>query len=266
RETDFYKDAFDQVYLKGKDFLSTVDYKDGDIFIGKRHDFAGWEQNLFDLQMTLGHYGIFRWSYNNGLLHEFAVVDFIDTTVTVVHKSYDRERFRGEAKAKSFRHRRIPNINMGSFGMGGSRSEASFDPSDAFTARAQEQLDYRPIQARIFRFRNTYLIFEDRGCHLWKYTLSFLDPEDMEISLPDNAQNVDMMQDPVTGRLFLHYTLSGTDYLAYVDPTSGQVEYTHHLDGFHSVENIRVYNDRIWFTHQSMVGNTLMNLYSTEVK
>jgi hypothetical protein len=265
RQTGFYKDVFDQVYLTGKGYLSTIDYRDNNILIGKQHDFDGWEQNLFDLQMVLGHTGIFKWSYNNGLLHEFAVVDFRDTSVIVVHKSYDRVRFRGETQARIFRHRAIPEISMGAFGMGGSRSEASWDPSDAFTARAQEQLDYRPVQARIFRFRNNFLIFEDRGCHLWKYDLSFLNPEDLEISLPDHAKNIDMIQDPVTGSLFLHYIFSGSDYLAYIDPLSGTVEHTHHLDGFHAVENIRVYNNRIWFTHQSMSGNTLMNLYSTGV-
>lgn len=146
------------------------------------------------------------------------------------------------------------------------RGVATWDPSDAFTARAQEQLDYRPVRTHIYRFRNNYLIFEDRGCHLWKYDLSFQDPEDLRIAYPENAKNTDLLQDPATGNLFLFYTLSGYDYLAGVDPLTGAIQFSRKLDNFPSVENVQVYNNRIWFTHQNTGGSAMMNLYSTEIR
>jgi hypothetical protein len=162
---------------------------------------------------------------------------------------------------------------MGNFGMGGRgngdasdpRLNLSFDPSDAFTARAQEQVDYRPIITHIFRFRNNYLIFEDRGCHLWKYDVSFTDPEHFTIATPKNAKNADLMQDPVTGSLYLYYTLDGIGHLAGVDPLTGAILFTRKLENFAWIEDLKVYNNRIWFTHQTVSGTAMMNLYSTEI-
>ncbi|MCX6226400.1 MAG: carboxypeptidase-like regulatory domain-containing protein [Bacteroidia bacterium] len=220
-----YRDAFGQVHLLDKESMVRIDYIEDQIRIGEPKMFSGWEQNLFDLQLVLGKSGIFKWVYNNGIYCEYAAVDFSDTIIRIIHKSYDRGLFAGEGPAKTFRHSPIPRIMMGAFGMGGKkyRDIPQFDPSDAFTARAQEQLDYRPIITRIYRFRNSYLIFEDRGCHLWKYDLSFTDPEHLRIAAPKNAKNTDLLQDPVTGSLYLYYTLNGVGELAGVDPLTGAV-------------------------------------------
>jgi len=265
--TTLYKDAFGRIHLIDKESITLIDYTDKRIRIGEPKKFNGWEQNLFDLQLVLGKSGIFKWVYNNGTYCEYAVVDFRDTAAAVIHKSYDRELFRGEDQAKTFRHSRIPTIVMGAFGMGGAayRGVAQFDPSDAFTARAQEQVDYRPLITHIYRFRNNYLIFEDRGCHLWKYDVSFTDPEHFRIDAPKDAKNTDLLQDPVTGSLYLYYTLSGVGELAGVDPLTGAILSTRQLENFAWIENLKVYNDRIWFKHQNVNGTALMNLYSTEI-
>jgi hypothetical protein len=264
--TNLYQDAFGRVHLIDRGSMAELEYRDGLIRVGEPKLFNGWEQNLFDLQLVLGKSGIFKWQYNNGLYCEYAVVNFRDTSAVVVHTSYDRELFRGEAPAKNYRHPSIPDISMGSFGMGGSRTEPSFDPSDAFTANAQDRFfKYTPVTTHVFRYRNNILIFEDKGCHLWKYDLGFGDSVDMRIIVTDQARNADMLQDPVTGNLYLFYTILGKGYLAGIDPLSGSVQFTRKLENYYRIENLKVFNNRLWFTHQNTNGSALMNLYSTAI-
>ena len=188
-----FKDAFGRVHLQDKQSIAELNFKDGQVGLGTPKTFIGWEQNLFDLQMVLGKSGIFKWVYNNGLYCEYALVDFRDTLATVIHKAYDRGRFAGEGSAKTFRHSSIPDIPP---------QGRDYDPTlnAPFIARAFEQIDYRPVKTHIFRYRNNFLIFEDRGCHLWKYDIAFRDPADLKISVPKDAQDTDMLQDPVTGK------------------------------------------------------------------
>lgn len=262
-----YKDAFGWINLMDKESIAGIEYLQNQIRIGESKPFTGWEQNFFDLQMVLGNSAIFKWVYNNGLYCEYALIDFKDTLPVVIHKTYDRDIFGGEGPAKTFRQRSIPDIFMGSFGMGGNRAEVSFDPSDAFTAAAQDRFfKYIPVKTHIFRYRNSFLIFEDRGCHLWKYDFTFTDPVDLKISEPKEARNTDLMQDPVTGNLYLYYTLSGYGYLAGVDPLTGAIQFTQKLENYYRVDNVKVYNNRIWFTHQNTNNQALMNLYSTEIR
>lgn len=105
--------------------------------------------------------------------------------------------FAGEGTAKTFRHSSIPDIISAPWGTG-------YDPNAnaPFIDRAQEQVDYKPIKTHIFRYRNSFLIFEDRGCHLWKYDIAFRDPADLKISVPKDAKDTDMLQDPATGKLY----------------------------------------------------------------
>jgi hypothetical protein len=271
--TQLYKDAFGQVHLIDQESIVGIDYYEDQIRIGKPRIFTGWEQNLFDLQLVLGKSGIVKWVYNNGIYCEYAVVNFKDTTAEVIHKSYDRKLFTGEGLAKTFRHSSIPEIRFGSFGWSGpqhggsgdARMNPLWDPSDAFTARAQEQVTYRPIITHIFRFRNNYLIFEDRGCHLWKYDLNFIDPEELRIAEPKDAKNTDMLQDPLTGNLYLTYSINSIGYLAGIDPLTGAIQFTSKLEKFIRGDVVKVYNNRAWFTHQNVNGSALMNLYSTEI-
>ena len=258
--TTLYKDAFGSVYLIDKDSITKLDYPDNHIRIGEPKLFNGWEQNLFDLQMVLGKSGIFKWVFNDGIYCEYVAVDFRDTSVQVLHKSFDRGLFSGEGPAKTFRHSYIPDIAVSAWGTG-----FDFSAFYPFLDRAQEQVDYRPIVTHIYRFRNTYLIFEDRGCHLWKYDVSFTDPEHFILDVPKKAKSPDLLQDPVTGSLYLYYTLEGVGHLAGVDPLTGSILFTRKLEDFHWIENLKVYNNRLWFTHQNVSGTALMNLYSTEI-
>ncbi|TSA33290.1 MAG: carboxypeptidase-like regulatory domain-containing protein [Porphyromonadaceae bacterium] len=262
--TKLYKDAFGRVHLLDKESIVGIDYVQNQIRIGEPKMFTGWEQNLFDLQMVLGKSGIFKWVYNNGIYCEYVAIDFKDTIAEVIHKAYDRDLFPGEEPAKSFRHSSIPRIMFPKLGAD-LRMEATFDPSDAFTARAQEQVTYRPIITHIYRFRNSFLIFENRGCHLWKYDISFRDPADLKIVEPKNAENTDLLQDPVTGNLYLNYTINSIGYLAGVDPQTGAIQFTRKLENYIRGDNVKVYNNRAWFTHQNVNGSSLMNLYSTEI-
>lgn len=258
--TTLYKDAFGIVHLIDKESIARIDYNDKQIRIGEPKKFNGWEQNLFDLQLVLGKSGIFKWVYNNGIYCEYVAIDFRDTIVRILHKSYDRGRFSGEGPAKTFRHSSIPDIPPAVWGLG-----FNFEDYTPFLNRAQEQIDYRPIITHIYRFRNYYLIFEDRGCHLWKYDVSFADPGHFTIAVPENAKNTDLLQDPVTGSLYAYYTLNGIGSLAGVDPLTGSILFTRKLENFHWIENLKVYNNRIWFTHQTASGTAMMNLYSTEI-
>lgn len=258
--TTLYKDAFGLVHLIDKESITSIEYSDKQIRIGEPKKFNGWEQNLFDLQLVLGKSGIFKWVFNNGIYCEYVAIDFRDTVVRILHKSFDRGRFSGEGPAKTFRHSSIPNIPPAVWGLG-----FDFEDYTPFLNRAQEQIDYRPIITHIYRFRNYFLIFEDRGCHLWKYDLSFTDPGHFTIAVPNNAKDMDLLQDPVTGSLYASYTLDGIGYLAGVDPLTGSILFTRKLENFHWIENLKVYNNRIWFTHQTMSGTAMMNLYSTEL-
>jgi hypothetical protein len=258
--TTLYKDAFGLVHLIDKGSITRIDCNDKQIRIGEPKKFNGWEQNLFDLQLVLGKSGIFKWVYNNGIYCEYVAIDFRDTLVQVLHKSFDRGRFSGEGPAKTFRHSSIPDIPPAVWGLA-----FDFEDYTPFLNRAQEQVDYRPIITHIYRFRNNYLIFEDRGCHLWKYDLSFADPGLFTIALPNNAKDTDLLQDPVTGSLYAYYSLNGIGHLAGVDPLTGSILFTRKLEDFHWIENLKVYNNRIWFTHQTASGTAMMNLYSTEI-
>jgi len=256
-----YKDAFGRVHLVGKKSISVITSQGDHIQVGEAKLFTGWEQNLFDLQLVLGKSGIFKWVYNNGIFCEYAYVDFRDTAAVVIHKSYDRELFSGEEPAKRFRHSSIPDIPSAPWGSG-------YDPdlNSPFLARAQQQIDYRPLITHIFRFRNNYLIFEDRGCQLWKYDITFRDPANLRIALPKNAKNTDLLQDPVTGNLYLNYSINSNGYLAGIDPESGAILFSRKIDKYLPGDAVKVYDDRAWFTHQGNNGSTLMNLYSTEIR
>jgi hypothetical protein len=260
--TKLFKDALGWVHLMDAKSMVSVEFRNQEIKIGEPRDFSGWEQNLFDLQLVLGKNGIFKWVYNNGIYEEYVLVDFSDTVAipTVIHQSYDREKFGGGAPAKTFRHSSIPDIPSGVWGV-----EFNWDDYTPFLNRAQEQLDYRPILTHLYRYRNNFLIFEDRGYNLWKYDLTFMNPEKMMIVVPKNAKNPDLLQDPVTGGLYLYYTLSGYAYLANIDPFTGATQYTRKIENFMWIDHLRVYNNRVWFTNQGVNGSAMMNLYSTEL-
>jgi hypothetical protein len=85
------------------------------------------------------------------------------------------------------------------------------------------------------------------------------------IAIPKNAKNADLLQDPVTGSLYAYYALDGIGHLAGVDPLTGSILFTRKLENFHWIENLKVYNNRIWFTHQTISGTAMMHLYSTEI-
>lgn len=260
--TGLFKDAMGWVHLMDAKSMVGIEFRDQEIKISEAREFTGWEQNLFDLQMVLGKNGIFKWSYNNGILAEYVLVNFSDTIAipTVIHQAYDRGKFGGAGPAKSFRHGSIPDIPSSPWGFG-------YDPNAnvPFINRAFEQIDYRPIVTHLFRYRNNFLIFEDRGYYLWKYDLTFINPERLKISVPKNSRNPDLLQDPVTGGLYLYYILSGYGYLASIDPFTGATQYTRKVENFLWIDKVKVYNNRLWFTQHGGNSGTMMNLYSTAI-
>ncbi len=260
--TKLFKDALGWVHLMDAKSMVSVEFKDQEIKIGEPRDFTGWEQNLFDLQLVLGKNGIFKWVYNNGIYVEYVVVNFSDSVAipTVIHQSYDRGKFGSAAPAKTFRHGSIPDIPSAPWGFG-------YDPNAnvPFINRAFEQIDYRPIVTHLYRYRNNFLIFEDRGCNLYKYDLTFMNPEKLNIVVPKNSKNPDLLQDPVSGGLYLYYTLSGYAYLASIDPFTGATQYTRKMENFLWIDQLKVYNNRVWFKQQGTSGSAMMNLYSTDL-
>lgn len=132
----------------------------------------------------------------------------------------------------------------------GTLNTVAFDPSDGFTAITKDQFfKFTPVKTHIYRYRNNFLIFEDKGCHLWKYDLTFTDPKDLRIAEPKNAMYTDLLQDPVTGNLYLYYSVNINGYLAGVDPQTGAVLFTRKLEHFLKGDQVKVYNNRAWSTH-----------------
>jgi len=114
-------------------------------------------------------------------------------------------------------------------------------------------------------FEDQFFIFEDKGPFVWKYSLDLQPLEMLALHVPDRSTKIDLLQDPVSLRLFLLFEQKGHEFISRVDIETGALINTMQLDGFTFVDNIRVYGNRVYYLDQSRAGARTMNLYSMAI-
>jgi len=201
--------------------------------------------------------------------NEYIAFNFLDSSQKVFHSSFDHELFASSQSAKKHQYGSIPTIIFPPFGWKGfknARMKQSFDPTDGFTRHAQDRLlTYTPINSKLFMFEDQFFIFEDKGPFVWKYSLDLQPLEMLALHVPDRSTKIDLLQDPVSLRLFLLFEQKGHEFISRVDIETGALINTMQLDGFTFVDNIRVYGNRVYYLDQSRAGARTMNLYSMAI-
>ena len=99
---------------------------------------------------------------------------------------------------------------------------------------------FTPVNSKLYREKDELLIFEDKGPFVWKYNL-ILEPLGMvSVKIPDKSYHVDLLQDPVTKLFYVLYTQQGRQYVARLDPGTGELLKTIRIEGYSFIENLRI--------------------------
>lgn len=262
-----FVDALGEVYMDFKDSLNQLFWDGDSIHMLNTFIKDGTEEYLFSLQTSFDSLAILKRRVGTGVYNEFYAFNFKDSSQSVFHYSFDHELFASSQIAKRHQYGSIPTIVFPPFRPGrNARISASFDPTDGFTAYAQDRLlTYTPINSKLFKLDDHFLIFEDKGPFLWSYNFDLSSNGMVALQLPENSSKIDLLQDPVTKRLIMIYQQKGLQYLSYLDPESGKLLKTMRLDGFTFVENMRIYGNRVYYLDQSRAGARIMNLYSMNI-
>ncbi len=121
---------------------------------------------------------------------------------------------------------------------------------------------HRPIQAAMFRSMDRFYVFENPNLMIWALSRDYITENVFKVEIENNPTGVRMIQDPISGSLFLTYLINGAGYVCKIDQQSITISSTKKIDGFPFAEKIQIYNNRIYFIHQSMTLSRFTNLYS----
>jgi hypothetical protein len=268
RSALLYKDALGEVHLNYQDSLCQLKWEGDSIRLVNTFVKDGTEEYFFNLQASYDSLAIIKRHGDTGVFNEYLVYNFLDSSQQIFHYSFDHELFASEKYAKNHKYGTIPDIIFPSFSPGiSARLSATFDPSDDFTRHAQKRLlTYTPINSRLFKMKDHLIIFEDKGPFIWKYGLDLV-PLGMEtIQVPDKSHKLDLLQDPLSHKLFLAFENNARQYISELDENTGKIQRVMRLKGFTFVENVSVYGNRVYFLDQSRAGSQTMNLYSMAIE
>ena len=297
KRPELFPDALGNVHLIQDDSVFQLHY-DGEIRKYYPQEKDESLENLLALQHIDSKGAVIKKTSGEANLIEYWKYVFIDSTEYLLHASYDRNLFDHSESAKSYKHGSIPSTEgkpgpshqfvqlqelrssnpqlmlmsdtqiadwiqnkTGKPSTAGAGDWSS--PTGKFTNYAMNRLlIYKPIISRYFILDTCNIIFEDRDYLLWVYFPNRELPEFYHLELPEEASELNMIQDKTTLNLYATYSINGLCYIAKIDPLYGEVKKTADLKGFAFVENIQVHGGRVYFTHQSPLGRRTMNLYS----
>ena len=257
--------------------------------------------DLLSIKLIKGDTAIAVRSNKSGTYCEFIGVVAKDSLKEIIHASYNRELFPTIEVAKEHSHGRIPDVSSfpgptgewaklmqlkdtkheysnlsideirkeeelnGRFhkSRGDKGRDLTFLSRLSYTNYAQDRFfTYKPIMAQIFLLDDSFYIFEDAEQLLWEFDSEYDPTNAWKLLVPPNARNLQVTQDLTDQHIYLSYEIKGLFHVGRIDTNSGTVVGTISLKGFAFVENIQVYNQRVFFTHQSALGIRTMNLYS----
>ena len=81
------------------------------------------------------------------------------------------------------------------------------------------------------------------------------------IMIPFYTESFQVIQDPVTMKLYWIYYKGSKVLLGEFDPYTGEIANTLETPSFPFIENIKVRNGVIWFTYQPRLGETVRSLF-----
>ncbi|MBT3243660.1 MAG: hypothetical protein HN352_10935 [Bacteroidetes bacterium] len=297
KQPELFPDAFDCVHLIESDSIFQLYYND-EIQKLYAHKKETAYKDLMSIQYIDTNKAILREAAGEENIVEYKSFNFSDSVTNVFHASFDQNLFKNAGEAKKYKHGPIPSTGGGSpmplpieiqLEMIKERSpifvnksieelkewiqsttgkppmaDGSFlSTTTAFTNYALKRQIHKPIVSKLFPYDTSFVIFEDRDFLLWIYGEDLKEVACYEILLPENASDLNMIQDKTTQSLYITYGVNGLYEVAEVNPSSGEVLKIKSLKGFAFVENIQIYRGRVYFTHQSPLGRRTMNLYST---
>lgn len=268
RPASLFRDAFSEVHLNFADSINQLRWDGDSIKLEKTFLKDGSEKYFFCLKASFDSLAILKLKSGTGVYNEYLAFNFLDSSQQVFHYSYDHDLFTSGNIAKKHKYGTIPDIRFPSFMPGiSARETPTFDPSDAFTGHAQDRLlTYTPINSKLFILENQLIIFEDKGPFIWKYGLD-LTLKGMEtIHVPEKSHKLDLLQDPLSRKLFLIFENRGQQYISGIDEDNGKLIKTIRINGFTFIENIRIYGNRVYYLDQSRIGSQTMNLYSMAIE
>lgn len=259
---------------------------------------------LFNLQVMRGDTVIYRTFNPSRSLCEFLSARLETGTLDTVFASFDRTLYKTTDSARAYKHGRLPDViaialpnattmpnseelrksnpayeNMSGKDIRNSESiktlskgirdigtEITLDSQTSFAVSAMSRtMIHKPVKASMFYQKELFIVFEATNSMMWNLNPDFTIRGSFEIELNNAARDLEMIQDPVTDKLFLSYRINGSPFICEVNPESGLISQPTRLGGFPFAEKIRVYDNRIYFIYQEATGQIFTNLFSISI-
>ena len=303
RKPSLKKDAFGNIHLITSDSLYQLFFTGESILklYGKKN--TPEQHDLFDVKLMVGETAVQVISNSNGTFREFRGINVATKEYEVIHCSFNRELFPSIEEAQQYAPGSIPNVSatpgpsnewVTLSNLQSSKPEyinlsineirqmesdkgrnhirrssgrvSTVQSRNSYTNYAMDRfLKYKPIVAQIFSSGKNFYIFEDAELLLWEFDNTYELTNAWRLEVSENSGDLYLTQDPVNEALYICYEVNGVYLVGLLDLDTGKIAKTITLDDFAFVSNIRVYDARIYFTHQSPLGHRTMNLYSTGI-
>lgn len=201
-----------------------------------------------------------------GTYNEYYAYNYRDSSKVIFHKAYDHDLFDSSVMALKYKHPKIPDIIFPPFGQ-----TMGWDPSDAFTRHSENRLlIYTKIYSQIFTYRDTIVIYQEKNPHFSLYSKDLKMLGSYNLSLAEgellsklNGEKIQGLQkDLGSGKIYLFTSVLDNLYVTHINPINGKRIKTIQENRLRFVNNVKVYNNRLYFLRQVPTGHKTIDLYS----
>ncbi len=303
-DSRIFQDPTGTVLLLRQDSIYQLNFSGNKILAEFPGTLAETGDILFNMQVLRGDTVIYRTYNPSRSICEFLSARLETGTLDTVFASFDRSLFKTAASARQYQHGQLPGrtalalpstlkpktieelrkenpsyANMSTKEIRNSEgirdvnrrspdkaTEATLQSSTNFAVAAfNRTIVHKPVEASLFYQKDHFTIFEAANSMIWNLNSDFTVRNGLDIELNSDARELEMEQDPVTGKLYITWRVNGTPFVGELDPKTGEIILTRRLEGFPFAEKIRIYDNRIYFIYQAATGQTFTNLFSVSL-
>ncbi|MFK8038402.1 MAG: hypothetical protein AB8B74_08940 [Crocinitomicaceae bacterium] len=127
---------------------------------------------------------------------------------------------------------------------------------------------YDPLYAPLFVNRDSILVFDHYKNLMFKYSNDLTYCDSFPISYHENARKTGweqpIIQDKVSGKIYVLFEKNGYSYLSLVDLSTGKIKYSRKLY-FRYAENIKIINNKVYYIYRPFESIQKKYIYTENI-
>lgn len=258
QKTELGLDAFGNIHQVQKDSVKQLYIVKDSIVVIACITNRKERETLHNLRAVVDSIAILREVNATGICNEYISFDYRDSSSQVFHEAYDKDLFESSNAALRYKHGRIPTYVFPPW-------PAGYDPmaSYAFTEHSRKRLNtFTPISSQLFIQNDSIIIYQDRKPHFTIYNTKLKLIKEHNLETAPREKLLKLLKDLSSGKYYLLSAVGDDLFISQINPVQGEIFKTMQENTLRFVKNIKAYNDRIYFIHQTPLGFRTMNLYS----